>query len=387
MSGRRQRDGFRLCGAHLLDAEGRRRQQCVDPRRRFRRLDRRQQPGRDRHRRRCRRRSSRRPSTPALIADAGDVEKVLSRAATARCVDARPPEYFTRQSSRPTPSAPTGIFRGAINVDSADFYDHSDQPAARRRRNSPRSPRAFPTSRSGHQLLQHRPLVVDRLVRAVRTTWPQGREALLRLDGRLDVESEPAGHVLAHQVGRHQEILRPRNLTSRQSAPDKPVMTADDVAPSRHDRCNSGSTGLRRRGRARHRADDRARADRRQPLSAVLLVLGFGLGAAFLKFEFSFTASWRRFLTRGEAGGLLAILLLIAILAVAVVPVATSWPHFGGSIAPIGAIARRRCVRVRHRHAARERLRLRHALYRRRRLRPHAGHACASSSSAACSEA
>ena len=73
-----------------------------------------------------------------------------------------------------------------------------------------------------------------------------------------------------------------------------------------------------------------------QPLSAALLLLGFGLGAAFWKFEFSFTASWRRFLTRGEAGGLLAILMLIAIAAIAVVPVATSWPNFGGSIAPIG---------------------------------------------------
>jgi len=74
-----------------------------------------------------------------------------------------------------------------------------------------------------------------------------------------------------------------------------------------------------------------------QPASAALLVLGFGLGAAFLKAEFSFTASWRRFLVRGEAGGLLAILLLIAITAVFVVPVAASWPHYGGSIAPIGA--------------------------------------------------
>jgi uncharacterized membrane protein YedE/YeeE len=73
-----------------------------------------------------------------------------------------------------------------------------------------------------------------------------------------------------------------------------------------------------------------------QPASAALLVLGFGLGVAFLKAEFSFTASWRRFLTQGEAGGLLAILLLIAITAVAVVPVAALLPHYGGSIAPIG---------------------------------------------------
>jgi hypothetical protein len=73
-----------------------------------------------------------------------------------------------------------------------------------------------------------------------------------------------------------------------------------------------------------------------QPMSAALLVLGFGLGAAFWKFEFSFTASWRRLLTRGDAGGMLAILILVALLSVAVVPVATSWEHFGGSIAPIG---------------------------------------------------
>src|SRR4051812_10231769 len=73
-----------------------------------------------------------------------------------------------------------------------------------------------------------------------------------------------------------------------------------------------------------------------QPYSAALLLLGFGLGAAFFKAEFSFTASWRRFLVRGEAGGLLAILLLIALTAIAVVPVAASWPHYGGSIAPLG---------------------------------------------------
>ena len=73
-----------------------------------------------------------------------------------------------------------------------------------------------------------------------------------------------------------------------------------------------------------------------QPWSAALVIVGFGLGAAFFKAEFSFTASWRRFLTKGEAGGLLAILLLIAIVSVAVVPVAASLPNFGGSIAPLG---------------------------------------------------
>ena len=73
-----------------------------------------------------------------------------------------------------------------------------------------------------------------------------------------------------------------------------------------------------------------------QPASAALLVLGFGLGAAFLKAEFSFTAAWRRFLVSGEAGGLLAALLLIAVAALAIVPVAALVPGFGGAIAPIG---------------------------------------------------
>jgi uncharacterized membrane protein YedE/YeeE len=73
-----------------------------------------------------------------------------------------------------------------------------------------------------------------------------------------------------------------------------------------------------------------------QAASALLLVFGFGLGAVFLKAEFSFTAAWRRFLTRGEAGGLLAGLLVIAIAAVVIVPTAALMPGYGGAIAPLG---------------------------------------------------
>lgn len=72
-----------------------------------------------------------------------------------------------------------------------------------------------------------------------------------------------------------------------------------------------------------------------QPASAALIVGGFGLGVAFLKAEFSYTASWRRFLTRGEAGGLLGGLIVIAICALAVVPVSALSPKFGGAIAPL----------------------------------------------------
>lgn len=73
-----------------------------------------------------------------------------------------------------------------------------------------------------------------------------------------------------------------------------------------------------------------------QPASAALILGGFGLGVAFLKAEFSYTASWRRFLTRGEAGGLLGGLIVIAICTVAVVPVAALAPKYGGAIAPLG---------------------------------------------------
>jgi uncharacterized membrane protein YedE/YeeE len=73
-----------------------------------------------------------------------------------------------------------------------------------------------------------------------------------------------------------------------------------------------------------------------QPASAWLLLCGFALGAVFLKAEFSFTASWRRFIALGQADGLLAALLLIAVAAAVIVPVAALVPGFGGAIAPLG---------------------------------------------------
>src|SRR5262245_5066260 len=73
-----------------------------------------------------------------------------------------------------------------------------------------------------------------------------------------------------------------------------------------------------------------------QPASATLIVGGFGLGIAFLKAEFSYTASWRRFVTRGEAGGLIGGLIVIVICALVVVPVAALSPKYGGAIAPLG---------------------------------------------------
>src|SRR4029078_4290885 len=73
-----------------------------------------------------------------------------------------------------------------------------------------------------------------------------------------------------------------------------------------------------------------------QPASAALIVGGLSLGVAFLTEEFSFTAAWRRFLVSGEAGGLIGALILIAVAAIVIVPVAALVPGFGGAIAPIG---------------------------------------------------
>lgn len=73
-----------------------------------------------------------------------------------------------------------------------------------------------------------------------------------------------------------------------------------------------------------------------QPASAALVLGGFGLGIVFLKAEFSYTASWRRFVTRGDASGLLAGLIVIVICALVVVPVAALSPKYGGAIAPLG---------------------------------------------------
>src|SRR6185312_7859988 len=73
-----------------------------------------------------------------------------------------------------------------------------------------------------------------------------------------------------------------------------------------------------------------------QPASAALILGGFGLGVAFLKAEFSYTASWRRFLAGGEAGLLLGGLIVIAISALVIVPVAALVPKFGGAVAPLG---------------------------------------------------
>ena len=55
--------------------------------------------------------------------------------------------------------------------------------------------------RADGRVLQHRSLGRDRLVRAVGSSRPQGREALLRLDGGLDLGRQPPACLRPHQVG------------------------------------------------------------------------------------------------------------------------------------------------------------------------------------------
>src|SRR5262252_2438986 len=73
-----------------------------------------------------------------------------------------------------------------------------------------------------------------------------------------------------------------------------------------------------------------------QPASAALILGGFGLGIAFLKAEFSYTTSWRRFVTRGDASGLVGGLIVIVMCALVVAPVAALSQRYGGAIAPLG---------------------------------------------------
>jgi uncharacterized membrane protein YedE/YeeE len=70
--------------------------------------------------------------------------------------------------------------------------------------------------------------------------------------------------------------------------------------------------------------------------SAALLWLGFALGAAFYLYEFSYTAAWRHFLNTRDASGLVAGLIVIAVAAIIVVPVAALSGGYGGAIAPLG---------------------------------------------------
>ena len=73
-----------------------------------------------------------------------------------------------------------------------------------------------------------------------------------------------------------------------------------------------------------------------QPASAALIVLGFALGARSSRRSSSFTASWRRFLVNGEAGGLHRRAAADRDRGARDRAGRGAGPGFGGAIAPIG---------------------------------------------------
>ncbi len=119
----------------------------------------------------------------ALLAERTDVQKI-EQSGGATLIDSRPASFFDGKQKAPAAKA-YGHIPGAVNVDSATFYD------AKTNRLKPQAELAVDrigaAGRSGGHLLQHRALGRDRLVRALRIARPQRRAPLLRLDGRLDI--------------------------------------------------------------------------------------------------------------------------------------------------------------------------------------------------------
>ena len=179
-----QRDRLRRGGARLLDAEDRRPSGGVDPRRRLRRLAGGGLSGRERQDHAVAE-NLHAKLDERLLAEVEAVE----RNEHATLVDARPGELFAGKEKAPAAKA-YGHIPGAINLDSASFYD----PATNRLRpkDAARRDRRGAAGRSGGGLLQHRPLGGDRLVRAVGGARPARRAALRRLDGRMDRRSAAA---------------------------------------------------------------------------------------------------------------------------------------------------------------------------------------------------
>ncbi len=153
----------------------------------------------------------------SMIVDASDVEKIVG-GAPGTLLDARAPQYFQGKLKADVVAA-YGHIPGSISLDSERFYD----PATNRLRPPTElAAIAAPDSinRPGCDLLQQRALVGDGLVRSVGIAGPQECDALLWLHDRMVVGAKPRGIVITHQVGRHQEILRPGIIT-----PDPGSMT------------------------------------------------------------------------------------------------------------------------------------------------------------------
>ena len=125
----------------------------------------------------------------SLLAQAAEVEKI-EQSGGATLIDARPASFFFGKEKAPNAAA-YGHIPGALNLDSAEFYD------AKTNRLKPKAELAAIAAqragRTGGELLQHRPLGRDRLVRAARIARPQGRQALCRFDGGMDRQCQSPG--------------------------------------------------------------------------------------------------------------------------------------------------------------------------------------------------
>ena len=120
-AGRRERARFRLGRAHLLDAEICRREERLDPRRRYRRLA----AGSSADSKADANAPSPKIFTATLdksiLALASDVENIEGKGG-ATLVDARPASFFLGKEKAPASQA-YGHIPGALNIDSAEFYD------------------------------------------------------------------------------------------------------------------------------------------------------------------------------------------------------------------------------------------------------------------------
>ncbi len=134
-------------------------------------------------------------------------------------VDARSPIQYAGTTQSTLVTRP-GHIPGAVNLDNATLFD----AAAHRLKSVGRvdgrtAAAAFRPNWRRHHLLQHRPLGLDRLVRAARTARLRKRPPLRRLDGGLVAQCQPATD------------RRPRSLISRLRPPLRHA--ARELGPAR----------------------------------------------------------------------------------------------------------------------------------------------------------
>ena len=101
---------------------------------------------------------------------------------------------------------------------------------------------------------------------------------------------------------------------------------------------------------------------------AALFIVGAVAGVVLYHAAFGFTSAWRVFIVDRRGAGLRAQMLMLAVTCVVFFPLLAGGQRVRAAGARLGVAARRRRWRwrvpLRHRHAARRRLRVGHALHR-----------------------